>query len=313
MDLGDRSEDSTIDFTFSNRNVSAAPATLAGTPVISVYKANGTTQSTAGITLTVNFDALTGLNQVRIDTSADAFYATANDYSVVITTGTVNSVSVVGTTIATFSIENRLMRGTDSALLATNVPSNFNILVISGAGAADTNVQGFLNTPITEATAGRIANNFDLFWDNSNTQTTKVVDDVGSTGLTQQNVRDSMKLAPTVGSPAVGSVDEHLDDILTDTGTTLPDQISGLNDLSESQVNTQVLDVLAVDTFPELSSVPNATSSILDKINWLFSLGRNKLEQTSTTLSLRNDTDSGSIATSSVSDNGTTFTRNKFT
>jgi hypothetical protein len=107
MDLGDRAEDSILDFTFSTRNVSAEPASLAGTPAVSVYKGNGTTESTAGITLTTDFDAVTGLNHVRVDTSADAFYAVGNNYSVVITTGTVNSVSVVGTTLATFSIENR--------------------------------------------------------------------------------------------------------------------------------------------------------------------------------------------------------------
>ena len=32
-----------------------------------------------------------------------------------------------------------------------------------------------------------------------------------------QTIRDAMKLAPTVGAPAVGSIDEHLDDVLTDT------------------------------------------------------------------------------------------------
>ena len=35
--------------------------------------------------------------------------------------------------------------------------------------------------------------------------------------LSAQDVRDSMKLAPTAGAPAAGSVDEHLDDILADT------------------------------------------------------------------------------------------------
>lgn len=34
---------------------------------------------------------------------------------------------------------------------------------------------------------------------------------------TDQDVRDAMKLAPTAGSPAAGSVDTHLDDILADT------------------------------------------------------------------------------------------------
>ena len=39
-------------------------------------------------------------------------------------------------------------------------------------------------------------------------------------------IRDSMKLAPTAGDPAAGSVDKRLDDILEDTGTTLPALIS---------------------------------------------------------------------------------------
>jgi len=35
---------------------------------------------------------------------------------------------------------------------------------------------------------------------------------------TDQDVRDAMKLAPTAGTPATGSVDKHLDDLLTNTG-----------------------------------------------------------------------------------------------
>jgi len=40
--------------------------------------------------------------------------------------------------------------------------------------------------------------------------------------LTAQDVRDAMKLAPTAGDPAAGSVDIHLDNIEEDTGTTIP-------------------------------------------------------------------------------------------
>lgn len=106
--LGDYAEDyATLNFKFSTHKADGTPATLSGTPAISVYKANGTTQSTAGITLTADFDSVTGLNNVLIDLSADAFYAVANDYQVVITTGTVDSVSVIGTVLAHFSIENR--------------------------------------------------------------------------------------------------------------------------------------------------------------------------------------------------------------
>lgn len=120
---GDLAQNQIIDFTFTTRNTSSVPTTLTGSPVISVYKANGTTQSIAGVTLIVDFDAVTGLNHVRVDTSADAFYVVGNDYSVVITTGTVGGGSVVGETVAAFSIENRASPW-DDARSAHDVPGS---------------------------------------------------------------------------------------------------------------------------------------------------------------------------------------------
>jgi hypothetical protein len=38
----------------------------------------------------------------------------------------------------------------------------------------------------------------------------------GGTGLTAQQTRDAMMLAPTAGAPAAGSIDDHLDDMPTD-------------------------------------------------------------------------------------------------
>jgi hypothetical protein len=56
-------------------------------------------------------------------------------------------------------------------------------------------------------------------WDtfDNTSDSLEAISDAGGGGLSQQQVRDSMKLAPSVGAPAAGSVDEHLDDILTDT------------------------------------------------------------------------------------------------
>ena len=95
---------------------SAKALTTAGTGVaialpliaggISVYKDDSTTQSTAGVTLTVDFDSLTGCNHVKIDTSADGtFYSAGSFFDVVITTGTVDSVSAVGTVVGRFTIQ----------------------------------------------------------------------------------------------------------------------------------------------------------------------------------------------------------------
>ncbi len=107
--LGEFTAGKTVICRFNTHQVNGNPITLAGIPVVSVYK-NNTTESTAGVTLTVDYDSRTGLHHVAIDTSADGtFYAAGNDFDVVITTGTVDSTSVVGTVVGTFSILNRAL------------------------------------------------------------------------------------------------------------------------------------------------------------------------------------------------------------
>ncbi len=88
--------------------------------------------------------------------------------------------------------------------------------------------------------------------------------------------------------------------------------IAALNDLSAAQVNTEMVDVLTVDTYAEPGSVPAATSSIKDKLNWLFALGRNKTTSTSTALAVRDDGDTGDIATAAQSDDTVTYTRDEW-
>jgi len=88
--------------------------------------------------------------------------------------------------------------------------------------------------------------------------------------------------------------------------------IAALNNLSAAQVNAEVVDALAVDTYAESAAVPAATASLAAKIQWLGTLARNKITQTSTTQLVRNDADSGTIGTSTVSDDGTTFIRGEF-
>lgn len=85
--------------------------------------------------------------------------------------------------------------------------------------------------------------------------------------------------------------------------------VSTLASQAKADVNAEVVDALATDTYAEVSGVVAATSSLKDKINWLFALSRNKITQTSTTQTLRNDADSASLATAAVSDDGTTATR----
>ncbi len=104
----------TIDFKFTTTQSTGAPFTLAGSPSLAAYpsvvgSAPSTTEITAGLTLTVDFDSKTGLNHARIvATSGNGFVANAN-YDVVIAAGTVNSVSVANYVVGSFSLENRAM------------------------------------------------------------------------------------------------------------------------------------------------------------------------------------------------------------
>jgi hypothetical protein len=90
---------------FTSRTTTGAPTVLAGTPAVSVYKNNSTTQSTTGVTLSVDFDGVVGLNLVTVDTSADGtFYANGSHFDLIITTGTVGGTSVVGEVVGSFDL-----------------------------------------------------------------------------------------------------------------------------------------------------------------------------------------------------------------
>lgn len=128
--IGDFRLGDTFDTKFTTVQSTGAPTTLAGSPVISAYPGNSTTELTAGITLTVDFDARTGMHNVRVVATSGNGYATATNYQLVITVGTVNGVSAVGYVVAEFSIENR------SALMPAIVART---LVVDAAGLADAN------------------------------------------------------------------------------------------------------------------------------------------------------------------------------
>lgn len=109
--IGDMILGQTFDTKFCTVQSTGAPTTLAGTPVVSNYVGNSTTQITSGITLTADFDSVTGLNNVRVVATAANGYTQMSDNQLVITTGTVNSVSAIGYVVAEYSIQNRYYAG----------------------------------------------------------------------------------------------------------------------------------------------------------------------------------------------------------
>lgn len=114
--VGDYAEDyTTLNLKFTTLTTSWVPVALLGTPIISIYTGSATgTEVTTGVTLAVDFDGVVGLNNVLIDLSSAAFYAVAADYHVIITQGTIDSVSAVGVVVGSFSIENKYKEANDA-------------------------------------------------------------------------------------------------------------------------------------------------------------------------------------------------------
>lgn len=99
----------TFDLKFTTRSFSTgAPTTMAGSPTVSAYPDNSTTEITAGITLTFTsgFDSVAGLCNVRVVATSGNGYAAGSNYALVLAgTGTVGGVSVTGEVIGEFSLE----------------------------------------------------------------------------------------------------------------------------------------------------------------------------------------------------------------
>lgn len=104
--LGNFKKAQTVAMRFNTHKADGTPATLAGSGIV-VYK-NSTVESTSGVALTTDYDSLVGMHLVTINTAADGtFYDSNNDFDIVISSGTVDGISVAGTLIGCFSIENR--------------------------------------------------------------------------------------------------------------------------------------------------------------------------------------------------------------
>ncbi len=108
--VGDFAIGASVTLEFNTQNPDGSAITLAGTPVVSVYKQGSTTEVTTGVTLTVDYDSRTGNHRVVIDTSSDgAFYAAGNDFFAKLAAGTVGDISVAGKPVGHFSLQNRYL------------------------------------------------------------------------------------------------------------------------------------------------------------------------------------------------------------
>jgi hypothetical protein len=175
------------------------------------------------------------------------------------------------------------------------------------AGTPDVNVKLWngLTTvalPLVPTTAGRTLDvstggEAGLDWANIGSPTT--AQNLSATNIDIDQVVASVSGAVGSVTGAVGSVTGNV------TGS-----IGSLAAQAKADVNAEVVDALATDTYAEpAQGAPGATVSLASKIGFLYKNWRNKKTQTSTTFSLFNDDAATVDHKSTVSDDATTATR----
>lgn len=281
--LGDFLADETIYIPWMTYNSSGASVTMTGLAVtdIEVYKDGSTTQrsSDAGFTLLdtdgIDFDSTTGLHAISIDTSdnTDAgFYAAGSDYWVVINAVTIDSQTV--RILFIFSIENRNMRGTDSAATAANLTTLMNrVGAFTGSGVNTVLgfFQGLMRSDST--TPSDLGGTYD-----DATDSLQAIRDRGdsawvtATGFSTHSAADvrtemdsnSTQLAK-LGTPAA-DVSADIAAVKVDTAATLVDT----NELQADWTNGGRLDLLldaikaVTDVIPNSGALTNIQSDLDD-------------------------------------------------
>jgi hypothetical protein len=142
----------------------------------------------------------------------------------------------------------------------------------------------------------------------------------GSVGSVTGSISGSVaSVTGNVGGNVVGSVGSVTGNVggnVVGTVASVTGNVAGsvgsLAAQAKADVNAEMVDVLTTDTYAEPGSVPAATSSLKDKIGFIFAALRNKRLTTATTDTIRNDADSAAIGAATLDDDGTTFSRGEY-
>lgn len=212
--VGNVVEDSTFYFFFTTTKANGVLTTIGGSTGIAVYINETTGGWGIGINLELDHNSKTGLHRVKIDTSADARFV-PGDYTVILTSGTVDGNSIVGSIVGEFSIGN------------TNRYPTI------------TNIQNGLATPtnITAASGVQLASSQHVIVDSGTvTNVTNAVDanvtkwlGVTPLALSSQRVQASSTDALAILAGTVNTVSSNDDFTLTSTDlTTNNDDYNGM-------------------------------------------------------------------------------------
>lgn len=222
---GDIAVGATAYGSFNTRDTDGAPITLAGTPAISIYKNMDDTQDVSGVTLAVDDDSLTGFHRWSVDTSQDGtFFAAGNDFFVVLTAGTVDSVSVVGVVVGHFSIANRPVQSIGAGVITAAAIANGAIDAATFAADVDAEILSYIVDDATRIDASAL----------NTASVTSIPAILVDTGTTLDGKIDT--------------IDSNVDSVLEDTGTTLPATLSTISSFLDTEVAAILADTNELQT-----------------------------------------------------------------
>lgn len=193
--------------------------------------------------------------------------------------------------------------GASAAGFDSNQRVSADVVAISGDTTAADNAEAFFDDTgfaASNSTIGTCTTNTDMRGTDSAATASALTTHDGKLDTVDTNVDailvDTADMQPKLGTPA---------------GASISADIAALENISAADVNAQVVDVIRTDTVSELSGVPAASPNLHAMIQWLYMKVRNKETSTASAATINNDAGTA-VGTSTLSDDGTTFTKGEY-
>jgi len=332
--IGDYVEDDVVYLMFNTFSSDDPSASCTITNFINtdvhIHKDDGLTQrnNAAGITVSVDFDGITGSHMIKIDTSDETvvgFWVTGHDYFVRIE-GTTVDAATINAMVGSFSIENRYMRGTNSA--NTTVPDAAGVAptvteirqeIDSNSTRLDADISS--RAPASEYDTEMAHLDVDVSSRNATTPPTvtaiRTEMDTNSTKMAPSQTLADYKatgfntVVPDAAgvAPTVTEIRQEIDA----NSTRLDVDVSSRSTVTTAQVNAEVVDVVRTDVTTEMGQgAPPATPTMEEMMAYIYFRLRNKCTTTADEDAMWDNAGTTKLVKATITDDGTTLTKGEY-
>lgn len=214
------------------------PTTLAGTPVVSAYEDAGLTQITAGITLSVDHDSVAGFNMVSVAATAANGFEVGKTYSLVVTTGTVGGVSVVGEVVGYFTVQRSAAYAEAGVIISAleTVDSNVDAILVDTAeiGAAGAGLTALASASNLALVAGYLDTEIAAILEDTGTTLPGLISALNNLSAADVNAEVDTALADYDG-PTKAEMDSGFTEIKGATFSGATDSLEAIRDRGDAE------------------------------------------------------------------------------